>query len=142
MEPGSWRRYFFMLTCAFLCINDLIMEMKDVISGESCLNELVERFDVRFFKTLSEPVRMDILRYLMLNGRSDIGTIADHMPQDRSVVSRHLNLMQEAGILKCEKETRYVFYEIHAQAFVDKLESITRQVRRCVEVCCPDSCCK
>ena len=125
-----------------MCINDLVMELKDVISGESCLNELAEQFDVRFFKTLSEPVRMDILQYLMLNGRSDIGTIADHMPQDRSVVSRHLNLMQEAGILKCEKETRYVFYEIDAQAFVDKLESITRQVRKCVEVCCPDSCCK
>ncbi len=125
-----------------MCINDLVMELNDVISGESCLNELVDHFDVRFFKTLSEPVRMDILRYLMLNGRSDIGTIADHMPQDRSVVSRHLNLMQEAGILKCEKETRYVFYEIDAQAFVDKLESITQQVRKCVEVCCPDSCCK
>ena len=117
------------------------MRAKGNISGESCLDELVDNFDARFFKTLSEPVRMDILRYLMLNGRSDIGTIADHMPQDRSVVSRHLNLMQEAGILKCEKETRYVFYEIEAQAFVDKLETIARQVRKCVEVCCPDGCC-
>jgi DNA-binding transcriptional ArsR family regulator len=120
----------------------LFMELKDVISGESCLDELAAQFDARFFKTLSEPVRMDILRYLLLNGRSDIGTIADAMPQDRSVVSRHLNLMQAAGILKCEKETRYVFYEIDAQAFVDKLEAITRMVRKCVAVCCPDGCCK
>ena len=133
---------FFWLTCAFVCINDLIMDLKDIISGEAYLNELVDNFDARFFKTLSEPVRMDILRYLMLNGRSDIGTIADHMPQDRSVVSRHLNLMQEAGILKCEKETRYVYYEINAQAFVDKLEDIARRVRKGVEVCCPDGCCK
>ena len=125
-----------------MCINDWFMDLKDIISGEAYLNELVDNFDVRFFKTLSEPVRMDILRYLMLNGRSDIGTIADHMPQDRSVVSRHLNLMQEAGILKCEKETRYVFYEIDAKAFVDKLEAITQRVRKCVEVCCPDGCCK
>ena len=117
------------------------MGLKGDISGEACLNELVDNFDARFFKTLSEPVRMDLLRYLMLNGRSDIGTIADHMPQDRSVVSRHLNLMQEAGILKCEKETRYVFYEIDARAFVDKLEAITRRFRKCVEVCCPDDCC-
>jgi hypothetical protein len=50
--------------------------------------------------------------------------------------------MQEAGILKCEKETRYVFYEIDARAFVDKLEAITRMVRKCVAVCCPDDCCK
>jgi len=125
-----------------VCINDWFMDLNDVISGEAFLNELVDNFDARFFKTLSEPVRMDILRFLMLNGRSDIGTIADHMPQDRSVVSRHLNLMQEAGILKCEKETRYVYYEIDAPAFVDKLEDITRRVRKCVEVCCPDGCCK
>jgi DNA-binding transcriptional ArsR family regulator len=117
------------------------MSQDDNISGEACLNELVDNFDARFFKTLSEPVRVDILRFLMLNGRSDIGTIADHMPQDRSVVSRHLNLMHEAGILSCQKETRYVYYAINGLAFIDKLESITRQIRNCLEVCCPD-CCK
>lgn len=117
------------------------MDSRDIIAGEACLNELVENFDARFFKTLSEPVRLDILRFLMLNGRSDIGTIAEHMPQDRSVVSRHLNLMHEAGILNCEKETRYVFYEINGRNFIDKLEAITGLIRRCMEVCCPD-CCK
>ena len=117
------------------------MDDAATINGKACLDELVENFDARFFKTLSEPVRVDILRFLMLNGRSDIGTIADHMPQDRSVVSRHLNLMQEAGILNCQKETRYVYYEINGQAFIDKLEAITRQIKQCMAVCCPD-CCK
>jgi DNA-binding transcriptional ArsR family regulator len=119
----------------------LDMDSKDIISGESCLNELVANFDARFFKTLSEPVRVDILRFLMLHGRSDVGTIAEHMPQDRSVVSRHLNLMQAAGILNCQRETRYVYYEIDGKAFIDKLEAITSQIRKCMEVCCPD-CCK
>lgn len=132
---------FFCLTCAFVCINDCNMNLSDIISGQSCLDDLVANFDLRFFKTLSEPVRLDILRFLMLNGRSDIGTIAEHMPQDRSVVSRHLNLMHEAGILSCQKETRYVFYEINGKEFIDKLEAITGQIRKCMEVCCPD-CCK
>ena len=77
------------------------------------LDELIKNFDSRFFKTLSEPVRLEILKFLMQNGRSDIGTIADHLPQDRSVISRHLNLLHEAGILNCEKETRHMFYEIN-----------------------------
>ncbi len=110
-------------------------------NGEACLNDLVDHFDARFFKTLSEPVRVDLLKFLILNGRSDIGTIADHMPQDRSVVSRHLNLMHEAGILNCWKETRYVYYEINGRAFIDKLQAITRKLKKCMEVCCPD-CCK
>jgi DNA-binding transcriptional ArsR family regulator len=117
------------------------MDAQITTMGESCLNELVKNFDSRFFKTLSEPVRLDILRFLMLNGRSDIGTIADHMPQDRSVISRHLNLMQETGILSSFKETRYVYYEINGKAFIDKLEAITRQIRECMLACCPD-CCK
>jgi DNA-binding transcriptional ArsR family regulator len=117
------------------------MNQDTSIDGVACADDLVDNFDARFFKTLSEPVRVDILRFLMLNGRSDIGTIADHMPQDRSVVSRHLNLMHEAGILDCQKETRYVFYQIDGRAFIDKLEAITRQIRNCMEVCCPD-CCK
>ena len=116
------------------------MNAKVTTMDRSCLNDLIQNFDSRFFKTLSEPVRLDILRFLMLNGRSDIGTIADSMPQDRSVVSRHLNLMQEAGILNSTKETRYVYYEINGRAFIDKLEDITRQIRECMQVCCPECC--
>jgi hypothetical protein len=49
--------------------------------------------------------------------------------------------MQETGILNSFKETRYVYYEINGKAFIDKLEAITRQIRECMQVCCPD-CCK
>ena len=77
----------------------------------------------------------------MLNGRADIGTIAENMPQDRSVISRHLNLMQEAGILTHEKGNRHVFYDVNGQMFLDKLIDITDKIRNCIEVCCPD-CCK
>ncbi len=111
------------------------------ISNTEILDELVTNFEAKFFKTLSEPVRMEIVRFLMEHGRSDIGTIADHMPQDRSVISRHLNLMHESGILNCEKETRHMFYEIDGKAFLGKLEKITAQIRKCMAACCPD-CCK
>ncbi len=71
-------------------------------------NRMVDVLDSKFFKSLSEPVRVQILRYLLLHGRTDIGTIANNLPQDRSVISRHLNLMQEVGILNCEKESRHM----------------------------------
>ena len=101
-------------------------------------DRLIDAFDSKFFKTMSEPVRMQIMRFLLLNGRSDIATIADTMPQDRSVVSRHLNLMSEVGILKCEKEARHMFYEIDGNVFLDKLENMTHQIRKCMPLCCPD----
>ena len=104
-------------------------------------NQLVDVMDSKFFKSLGEPVRVQIIRFLLLNGRGDIGTIAENMPQDRSVISRHLNLMHEAGILNGEKETRHMFYEINGTEFIDKLEKITDQIKKCIAECCPD-CCK
>lgn len=47
----------------------------------SAADELVEILDSRFFKALSEPVRIQIMKFLIINGRSDIGTIADAMPR-------------------------------------------------------------
>jgi DNA-binding transcriptional ArsR family regulator len=117
------------------------MIMETQIEPIKILNELTKNFDLKFFKTMSEPVRLEILKFLMANGRSDIGTIAENMPQDRSVISRHLNLLHESGILNAEKETRHIFYEINGQAFIEKLENFTEQVKQCINQCCP-SCCK
>lgn len=101
------------------------------------LNKFSEVYDARLFKALSEPVRIQILEYLILNGRSDIGSITEHMPQDRSVISRHLNQMQAAGILSCVKETRHMYYSIDAHSFVGKLERFIAQIKKSISVCCP-----
>ena len=110
-------------------------------SRNEIAEELVRAFDSKFFKTFSEPVRVQILKFLMLNGRSDIRTIAENMPQDRSVISRHLSLMHEAGVLTSEKENRYVFYAVNGKPFMEKLLEITEKMGKCMQECCPD-CCK
>ncbi len=112
----------------------------DNISRGQIAEELVDLLDSRFFKSLSEPGRVQILKFLLINGRSDIAAIADSMPQDRSVISRHLNLMQEAGILTGEKVSRHMYYSIDASEFLDKVEGIAGKVRSCMTVCCPGCC--
>ena len=82
--------------------------------------------------------RMEILRYLLLNGRSDIGSISENLPQDRSVISRHLQLMLDSGLLHCEKETRFRYYSINGGNFINKLEATAFQLRKCMSVCCPE----
>jgi hypothetical protein len=49
--------------------------------------------------------------------------------------------MQEAGILICEKEGRFVYYGINGKEFLAKLESLVDQIRACIPICCPPSCC-
>ncbi len=117
------------------------MATEHTSSGKETVEELADACDSKFLKTLSEPVRIEILKFIMLNGRADIGTIADKMPQDRSVISRHLNLMHEVGILTCEKESRHIFYDINGQGFLGKLQNLTNLIQTCMEKCCP-SCLK
>lgn len=128
------------MTCADVCIykHDMIALKRN---KTKLVEDLAGNLDSKFFKSLSESVRQQLLKYLMLNGRSDIGTIAGHLPQDRSVISRHLQLMQDAGILICEKEGRFVYYSINGPEFLAKLESLVDQVRACIPICCPPGCC-
>ncbi|MCP4398339.1 MAG: winged helix-turn-helix transcriptional regulator [bacterium] len=115
------------------------MQTENGIAKAQTVDEMLKTFDIKFFKTLSEPVRLQILEFLLLHGSSDIATIAENMPQDRSVISRHLNLMYEAGILSCCKQSRHVFYGINGKNFVAKLEGLTEKIRECMCQCCPDS---
>lgn len=101
------------------------------------INELIDAFDYKFFKTLSEPVRVQILKFILFKGKADIGTIAENLPQDRSVISRHLNIMYEVGILTCNKENRHVYYEINGDTFINKFENLTDKIRKCMPKCCP-----
>jgi len=112
--------------------------MAGVRTKQRMTYELAETFDVRFFKTFSEPIRVKILQFLLLHGRSDIAAIAADLPQDRSVISRHLNLMHRSGILSSEKEGRNRFYAIDAGSCLDQLEAMANRFRACVACCCPE----
>ena len=140
-RPGyNNRREKIDLTYAFVCISVRVMEMIYTQKQLEIANRLVDVLDSKFFKTLSEPVRVQILRFILLNGRADIGTIAENMPQDRSVISRHLNQMQAVGILNSEKVSRHVYYSINARTFLERFTNITELTQKCLEECGPDCC--
>ena len=100
------------------------------------LDDLVQALDSKMFKALTDPTRTQILKFLMLNGRCDISSIAANLPQDRSVISRHLNMLAEAGLLVAEKETRHRFYTINCEVFLDEFETIVANLKTCIAECC------
>lgn len=93
-------------------------------SREAAARQCVDVFDTGFFKALCEPARIAVLRELILLGRADIAAIAERLPQDRSVIARHLQQLAAASIVRAEKEGRHVFYEIDAQGVAERLEGI------------------
>lgn len=93
-------------------------------------------FNSEFLRTLCEPVRIELFRQLLLLGRSDVSTIADTMPQDRSVVTRHLQLMARVGLLRSDVEGRHVFYEIDGATILTKVDDISLLLKQLVPLCC------
>jgi DNA-binding transcriptional ArsR family regulator len=94
------------------------------VSLNEAARQCVAVFDTGFFKALCEPARIAALRELILLGRADIAAVAARLPQDRSVVARHLQQLAAVQIVKAKKEGRHVFYEIDATAVAERLESI------------------
>jgi DNA-binding transcriptional ArsR family regulator len=105
---------------------------------ERAAREIVAALDSSFFQALAEPARIQILRVLLLDGASDINSIAAHLPQDRSVLSRHLQTLLANGIVKCKKDGRRRVYSLEGRAFIERLEGMLGSVRRLVSICCPD----
>jgi ArsR family transcriptional regulator, zinc-responsive transcriptional repressor len=106
-------------------------------SRRKAARELAEILDSTLFRALCEPVRVEILKLLTVEGRADVGTIAARVPQDRSVVSRHLALLHHAGVLRREKVGRRVFFQIDGARIVDRMERLLERFRRIVPMCCP-----
>ena len=94
--------------------------------------------DSELFQTLSEPIRIELLKVLAVKGPLDITTVASGFPQDRSVISRHLKMMESAGILVVVKEGRKSLYRVNGAAFLEKLEEMVTAVRRLISLRCPD----
>jgi DNA-binding transcriptional ArsR family regulator len=106
-------------------------------SKQQAVEAAIATFDSNFFKALCEPSRIGVLKRVMLLGRADISAIAAELPQERSVVSRHLQTLLDAGILRTAREGRQVFYEVDGPAIVQRLEAILLQCRHIASHCCP-----
>ena len=106
-------------------------------SRERAAKGLREILNGRLLVALCEPVRVSLVEFLTVNGRSDIATIAAAFPQDRSVISRHLLTLHAAGVVRREKNGRQVFFEVDGTAVVARLEDILARFRRIVPLCCP-----
>jgi DNA-binding transcriptional ArsR family regulator len=102
-------------------------------AAAACLDAL----DGALLKALSEPARVAILKQIVQLGRADVGTIAAMFPQDRSVVARHLQVLERAGVLKSHVDGRHTFYELNGQGVLKQLEGLVELFRALSPLCCP-----
>lgn len=104
--------------------------MENTKNGLACSSYVQERIDFDYYKALLEPIRMDLLIYLLSYGPKNIKEITENFSQDRSVISRHLDLMYRYGMVEKKKENRNIYYDSSREAVLDKFEQTTDIIKQ------------
>ncbi len=87
-----------------------------------------------FFRALSDPSRLRIIAYLAESGTfRTVSQIAENVPVDLSVVSRHLSALKEERMLISERRGREVYYRLDHTY----LSRMFLSMANAIEQCCP-----
>ena len=108
-----------------------------MMTRERAAARMVELLDAPLLRALTEPARLEVLRALLVRGPSDVGEIAGSLPQHRSVISRHLQVLEEAGVVRGSRDGRRHVYAIDGAAFIGGLERLLGETRALAALCGP-----
>ena len=64
------------------------------------------------FKTLSDPTRLQILLILLFHGETCVCQFTRCLEAPQSLVSRHLRVLRENGLVEGEQKQQWVYYRI------------------------------
>ena len=73
------------------------------------------KFKAKIFKALSDPARLNILDFLR-DGEKCVCEIIPHVKLIQPVVSRHLKILKESGILRDRKDGNRRLYSVTDQS--------------------------
>jgi ArsR family transcriptional regulator len=103
-------------------------------SVPGCCLGLRSLLSPKLFKALSDPKRLSLLARLAEEREPcTVSHVAEGSGVDMSVVSRHLAILREAGIIMCEKRGKEVWCVVQTAAVV----KILRNLADALEACCP-----
>lgn len=95
----------------------------------------VQDFTWELFKALGEPNRYQLFCKLCgCDCPCTVSEVADGAPQDVSVISRHLKLLKDAGVVSASKQGREKYYHVNAGKLVETLRALADAIEGCE--CC------
>jgi DNA-binding transcriptional ArsR family regulator len=78
--------------------------------------------DDQLWSAIAEPSRRRVLDLLVNKGEASAWGLAGHVPFSRQAVSKHLVVLEDAGLVSRRKQGREVLYQVDA----DRLGRATR----------------
>jgi DNA-binding transcriptional ArsR family regulator len=77
--------------------------------------------DDELWSAIADPSRRRVLDLLVSNGDVSASWLAGHVPFSRQAVSKHLAVLEQAGLVSRRKQGREVLYQVQA----DRLDQAT-----------------
>ena len=82
------------------------------------------RFKSTVFHALSDPIRLEIVTYLR-DGEKCVCEIVPHLNLIQPLVSRHLKILKDAGIVRCRKDGTKRMYSIVDSGIFNVVDALT-----------------
>jgi ArsR family transcriptional regulator len=93
----------------------------------SAKEENQNRFKSTVFHALSNPIRLEILSYLR-GGEKCVCEIVPHLNLIQPLVSRHLKILKDTGIVRCRKDSTKRMYTIVDNNIFNVVDSLTPEL--------------
>ncbi len=77
------------------------------------------------FRALNHRLRQQILLLLQENPKLTVSQIYEKLHLEQSVASQHLAIMRRAGIVKTERDKKFVYYKLNN----DRIAQIDRSIK-------------
>ena len=85
------------------------------------------RFKSTVFHALSDPIRLEILSFLR-DGEKCVCEIVPHLNLIQPLVSRHLKILKDAGIVRCRKDGTKRMYSIVDPRIYNVVDDLTSEL--------------
>jgi ArsR family transcriptional regulator len=89
------------------------------------------RLKARVFYALSDPVRIEILEFIR-DGEKCVCEIVPHVNLIQPVVSRHLKILKDSGLVTFRKEGTNRFYSITLPELYKILDDVTVELEAAI----------
>ena len=68
------------------------------------------------FAALADPTRLAIVERLLREGERSVGELAKPLPICMPAVSRHIRVLEDAGLIECRVDRQWRRYRVRPQA--------------------------
>lgn len=76
------------------------------------------------FKAFSHPLRLKIACGLLHKGKCNVNTMVERLGVSQSLISQHLNILKNCGVIKGYREGNIIWYKIENDLAIRLLNNI------------------